>query len=306
MADFDLISLELLVHIDEATTLSGGAELSNMTASGASQRIAKLEQLIGQPVLERLPRGVRLTDAGEVLAQRARLIRQELRSASGELEAIKGLERGSVRLGSFPTASASMLSDALKQLHARWPAIDVRVQSALRPKLLDMLAAGEIDLAVLWSYAWTEETASTFAQQLLTTDATRLLVAADSSIEDGVRLRSLAAQRWITRNGGHPASDALYRSCERVRMTPEVVYEAYDYQEVQAMVAAGVGVAMVPSLAVRWHRSDVRVVAFDARDRVPSRNIYLASVNRRRFTPAMRAVADTIVRVAEGESAGVQ
>jgi DNA-binding transcriptional LysR family regulator len=303
MATFDLVTLELLLDVVETSTLTGGAARSRMTTSAASQRIAKLEQLIGQPVLDRLPRGVQLTEAGRVLVERARVVRRELRAAEGELEAIRGLERGTVRLGSFPTVSASLLSDALKDAHAAWPGIEIRVQSALRPQLIDMLSSGEIELALLWSYAWTEETEKNLVLRRLVQDETMLLVAADSPIQDGVPLRSLAREQWITRNGGHPAADVLYRSCARARITPDVVYEAYDYQEVQAMVAAGVGIAMAPRLALATHRDDVRAVSFRQADAVPARTIYLATLARRIETPAIRALSEAVTRAARAFAA---
>ncbi|RIJ00896.1 LysR family transcriptional regulator, partial [Clavibacter nebraskensis] len=75
MASFDLVTLDLLLDVVDSGTLTGGAARSRMTTSAASQRIAKLEQLIGQPVLDRLPRGMRLTEAGQVLAAKARAVR---------------------------------------------------------------------------------------------------------------------------------------------------------------------------------------------------------------------------------------
>ncbi|MFT2711523.1 LysR substrate-binding domain-containing protein [Clavibacter sp. Sh2126] len=303
MASFDLVTLDLLLDVVDTGTLTGGAARSRMTTSAASQRIAKLEQLIGQPVLDRLPRGMRLTEAGQVLAAKARTVRRELRAAEGELEAIRGLEHGTVRLGSFPTVSASLLADALKDAHAAWPGIEIRVQSALRPELIDKLSSGEVELALLWSYAWTEEAEKHLALRKLVEDETMLLVAVDSPIRDGVSLKSLRRESWITRNGGHPAADVLYRSCAAAGIRPEVAYEAYDYQEVQAMVAAGVGIAMAPRLALASHRDDVRAVSFRPADRIPARTIYLASLARRVETPAMRALSEAVTRAARSFAA---
>lgn len=289
---FDVVTLFLLLDIAEAGSLTGGAEQANMTPSAASQRIAKLEQNIRQPVLTRLPRGVRLTEAGEILADRARLFRREMRSARGDLEALRGLESGTVRLGSFPTVSASLLSDALKDCHARWPGIDVRVHSAVRPRLLDMLRSSEVELALLWSYAWTEEAEKSLSLVPLMEDRTLLLVPAGGELaQDDVAIASLRSARWIIRNADHPAAEVLYRSCEGAGFTPDVVYEAHDYQEIEAMVAAGMGIAMVPRLAVAHHRPDVRAVRFRAADRVPTRSIYIASLARREYTPSMYAIS---------------
>jgi DNA-binding transcriptional LysR family regulator len=288
---FDVVTLFLLLDIAEAGSLTAGAERARMTPSAASQRIAKLEHSIKQPVLTRLPRGVQLTEAGEVLTSRARLFRREMRAASGDLEAIRGLQRGSVRLGSFPTVSASLLSDALKEYHSRWPEVDVRVRSAVRPQLLDMLHSSEVDLALLWSYSWTEEAERSLSLESLMEDETVLLLPIDHQSDDEIALPDLRDARWIIRSNDHPAGEVLLRSCRAAGFEPDVVYEAHDYQEIEAMVAAGVGIAMVPRLAVAYHRPDVRTVTFRKQDRVPTRVIYIASLARRQYTPAMYAIS---------------
>ncbi|MDT2004138.1 LysR family transcriptional regulator [Rhodococcus opacus] len=300
---FDVVTLFLLLDIAEAGSLTGGAERANVTPSAASQRIAKLEQEIRQPVLTRLPRGVRLTEAGDILVTRARLFRQEMRAARGDLDALLGLDRGTVRLGSFPTVSASLLSDALKDYHAHWPGIDVRVQSAVRPRLLEMLHSSEVEMALLWSYDWTEETEKSLALMPLMEDETVLLVPLDGPYIDNVAVASLRSAKWIIRNADHPAAEVLYRSCETAGFTPNVVYEAHDYQEIEAMVAAGVGIAMVPRLAVTHHRPDVHVVGFPPTDRVPTRSIYIASLARRQYTRSMHAVSRVLHDAADAITA---
>ncbi|MBF4551467.1 MULTISPECIES: LysR family transcriptional regulator [unclassified Pseudoclavibacter] len=291
---FDAATLSLLLDVVDAGSITSGAERANMTVSAASQRITKLEKSIGQPVLVRLPRGVQVTEAGAVLVERARLFRREMRAARGDLEALRGLERGTVRLGSFPTVSASLLSDALKSFHHSQPSITVQVRSALRPRLVEMLHSSEVELALMWSYAWTEAAEQSLSLVPVATDRTVLLVAADSEIEDNVTVRSLRSAQWIIRNDRHPASEVLFRACAAARFEPRVVYEAHDYQEIEAMVAAGVGIAMVPELAIAHHRPDVRMVRFAGRDEVPSRSITIASLARRQYTPAMYAISRAI------------
>lgn len=302
---FDVVTLFLLLDIAEAGSLTAGAKRASMTASAASQRISKLEHGIKQPVLTRLPRGVQLTEAGEILTSRARLFRREMRAASGDLEAIRGLERGAVRLGSFPTVSASLLSDALKDYHSRWPGVDVRVRSSVRPQLLDMLHSSEVDLALLWSYAWTEEAERSLSLEPLMEDETVLLLPIDDQRDvENTYLPNLHDSRWIIRSNDHPAAEVLYRSCRAAGFEPEVVYEAHDYQEIEAMVAAGVGIAMVPRLSVSHHRPDVRTMPFRESDRVPTRVIYIASLARRQYTPAMYAISSALRGAADRIAAG--
>lgn len=216
-------------------------------------------------------------------------------SARGDLEALRGLEQGTLRLGSFPTASASLLAEGLKIVHQRWPAIEIMVRSALRPQLIDMLHTSEVELALMWSYSWTKATEQSLSLVPVATDRTVLLVAADSSpLRKVVSLPALRDQRWIIRHDQHPASEVLSRSCEAAGFAPHVVYGASDYQELQAMVAAGVGIAMVPELATSHHRPDVRILSFSPADRIPARSITMASLARRQYTPAMYAMSQAI------------
>lgn len=290
----DPTTLFLLHDVVEQGSITAGAEVANMTPSAASQRITKLERSIRQPVLVRLPRGVEPTEAGEVLLARARLFRREMRAAHGDLEALRGLEQGKVRLGSFPTASASLLAEALKEMHLHWPNVEVQARSALRPQLIDMLHSSEVELALMWSYPWTEAAEQSLSLVPVASDRTVLLSAADASMPDEVSLRELSREKWIIRRDQHPASEVLSLACEKAGFAPTVVYGASDYQEVQAMVAAGVGVAMVPELATVHHRPDVRIVRFHDTERIPARSITIASLARRQYTPAMYAISQAV------------
>jgi len=245
-------------------------------------------------VLVRLPRGVQPTEAGEILLARARLFRREMRAARGDLEALRGPEQGTLRLGSFPTASASLLAEGLKIVHQRWPAIEIQVRSALRPQVIDMLHTGKVELALMWSYSWTGATEQSLSLVPVATDRTVLLVAADSPLGKVVSLPALRDLRWIIRHDQHPASEVLSHSCEAAGFAPHVVYGASDYQELQPMVAAGVGIAMVPELATSHHRPDVRILSFSPADRIPAHSITIASLARRQYTPAMYAMSQAI------------
>lgn len=293
----DVVSLLLLLDIAETGSITAGADLAAITVSAASQRVARLERQAGQPLLVRLPRGVKLTEAGELLVARAGAMRRELRAAEAELSALRSLETGTVRLGSFPTASASLLSDALVTLRREHPAITVQVRSALRPDLLSMLHSGEIDLTLMWSYQWTDAADWAVSVRRLMVDRTVLLVP-DSWRRKRFRLADLRDQRWIVRGDDHPSSEALLRSCQRAGFAPEIAYRAHDYQEVAAMVAAGIGIAMAPSLAVERVAHDLRTVPLPGTDQVPARSIELLAPGRRPLTPAATQLSDHLARAA--------
>ncbi|WP_225984021.1 LysR family transcriptional regulator [Epidermidibacterium keratini] len=298
----DLTSLLLVEHIAATGSLTAAAEKSSMTVSAASQRLAKLERSIGQSLFVRLPRGMSPTEAGAAVIRRIGALRFEIRSIRGDLEAIQSLRAGSVRLGSFPTASASLVSDALREFIATWPDVQVSVRSGVFPDLLEVLESGEVDLAVLWSYDFTPPWPTSILVQPLMHDPMHLLVSATSSSATTIALAELSDASWIVRQDQHPATQVLLRSCARAGFEPRVVYEANDYQEVQAMVSAGVGVAMVPGLALDQLRADVRKLAFTKNSAVPARQISLGTLDRRSLSPSMVAMTRCLQRAARALS----
>ncbi|WP_436960928.1 LysR substrate-binding domain-containing protein [Streptomyces sp. SudanB182_2057] len=137
-------------------------------------------------------------------------------------------------------------------------------------------------------------------------DPTVLVVPAGSPLVDSdhVRLSDLAEQEWIIRAGNHPVAGVLRRACRQAGFAPRIAYASHDYQEAQAMVAAGIGLALAPRLALTNRRSDVRLLSL-ARERgsdfaPPVRRILLAAPAQRAATPAAQAMARVLHAVARG------
>lgn len=294
--ELDVRRLFLLAEIAEHGSLTGAAEAMLYTTSAVSQQMRRLEAEAGQTLFERHARGVVLTDAGRALAARARAIRRELAGAQSDLEALSGLRAGSLRIGSFPTASASILPLVLTQFAREHPAVAVSVKSALRDPLRELLLMREVELALLWEYDWSLFSDDEIETEKLVDDPTVLVVAAGSDVGRGgqVDLSSLAAARWIIRADGHPVADVLTRSCHAAGFAPDIAYDAHDYQEAQAMVAAGLGVALAPRLSLTNLRDDVRLVPLDPRVPVPVRRILLGQLKGRKPTPAMLGFQRTL------------
>jgi molybdate transport repressor ModE-like protein len=297
----DVRRLLLLTEVAEHGSLTGAAEAAGMTPSAASQQMSRLEAEVGQPLLERLPRGVRLTDAGAALVARGRSIRRELRAAQADLDAFARLDKGTLRLGSFPTVSASLLPLALTRFTRSYPGTQAVVRSAMLAQLLEMLHTGEVELALLWDYRWNRVTDEALTLTHLVNDPTVLVVPATSELldEPDVTLGSLAKQHWIIRADNHPVADVLRRSCRLAGFEPKIAYESHDYQEAQAMVAAGLGIAIAPRLALTNRRNDVRLVRFGSDVPAPIRRILLARPKNRTPTPTALAMTEILRTVAE-------
>lgn len=292
--------LLLLAEAAERGSLTAAAEAMGMTTSAASQQMSLLEREAGQPLLERLPRGVRTTAAGASLAERGRTVRRELHAAQADLEAFEHLDRGTLRLGSFPTASASLLPLALTRFSKRHPAVRTVVRAGVLDQLREMIHVGEVELALMWEYEWNLIQAPELVLAPLLDDPTVLVVPADSELltRPAVRLGSLAEQEWIIRAENHPVADVLRRSCRLAGFEPRIAYESHDYQEAQAMVAAGLGIALAPRLALTNRRSDVRLLPFASDVPAPVRRILLARPRHRATTPTAHAMAGILRTVA--------
>jgi DNA-binding transcriptional LysR family regulator len=299
--ELDVRRLFLLAEIAEHGSLTGAAEAMMYTTSAVSQQMRRLEAEAGQTLFERHARGVVLTDAGAALAARAQAIRRELAGAQSDLEALSGLRAGSLRIGSFPTASASILPLVLTQFAREHPAVAVSVKSALRDPLRELILMREVELALLWEYDWSPFTDEEIETEKLVDDPTVLVVASGSEVgrSGPVDLSSLAAARWIIRADGHPVADVLTRSCHAAGFAPDIAYDAHDYQEAQAMVAAGLGVALAPRLSLTNLRDDVRLVPLDPRIPVPVRRILLGQLKGRKPTPAMLGFRATLRAAAQ-------
>lgn len=259
----DVVRMQLLAAIARHGTMAGAAAEMRYTTSAVSQQVRKLERETGLPLLDRLSRGVKLTDAGAVVVRAADAVEAHLSGLREDLEALRVGKSGNVRLGVFPTFAASLLPQVLLEFRQRAPGVQVEVRSSRQGPLREMLERREIDLAVTWRYPWTTPEDDLECQVILN-DRTVLVVPAGHSLARQVRLRAvdLATQDWIVR-AGHPAGELVHRTLHGLGVTPRVAVEANDYQEMQAMVAAGLGIMLCAELATVPLRNDLVVRALD-------------------------------------------
>ncbi|MFD3918750.1 LysR substrate-binding domain-containing protein [Streptomyces sp. NPDC058595] len=285
----DVRRMLLLTEVAGRGSLTAAAQALAFTPSAVSQQIAKLESEAGQPLLERHARGVQLTLAGQALVRHAQHIGRQLDAARAELDEIAGLRSGELRIGSFPTAGASLLPRLVQRFGQAHPNVELIVRSAVFDGLLAMLESREIQLALLWDYHWRRVDDPSLAVTHLLDDPTVLIVARDHRLagRDSVDITELTEENWITRADEHPVADVLARTCQAAGFRPTVSFHAHDYQEAQAMVSIGLGIALAPRLALTNLLSGIEAVAL--RPSAPTRRILLARLAERRPTPAESA-----------------
>lgn len=300
---FDMRRLTLLVEVVEQGSITAAAELLMYTPSAVSQQLRKLEQEVGQPLLNRRSRGVVPTEAGQVLADHARRIVRQMRAAQSDLDQIAGLKRGSLTVGTFPTLAGSFLPTVIRVFKKRYPAIHLSVRSGRFDELVADLEAGVTGLCLLWDYPWNPFHDDAVRVTGVFQESTVILVARGHRLADReeVTMAELRDESWIVRAEAHPAVEVLRRSAHDAGFEPAIGFLANDYQEAQAMVSVGMGVAMVPKTAVALQHPDVRVLHLgpDA----PQRRVLLAQRQDKVYAPAEVAFHSTLLEVAR-ERAG--
>ncbi|MEW1807804.1 LysR family transcriptional regulator [Pseudarthrobacter sp. NPDC080039] len=298
MAILDLHRLHVLREVGRSGSLTSAAAALSFTTSAVSQQIAKLEQEMGVVLIERHPRGVVLTEAGRALLHYADDIDRTVEAARAEMGEFAGLRRGQLRLGTFPTGGASLMPDVVLAFRARHPEVAVTVVSARRDGLLERLRRREIELTLLWDYPWQQIEDPDLALVRLTNDPTVLLVPREHPIAKlgSVRIGALSDQEWVVRDE-HPVADVLSRVCRDAGFEPRIAFAANDYQETQGMVAAGIGIALAPRLALTALRPDVVAVPLAGS---PKRRILLAHLANRRLSPAAQQATKVFRSIAKG------
>jgi DNA-binding transcriptional LysR family regulator len=271
----DVTRLRVLVAVARYGSVTAAARALNYAQPSVSHHIARLETETGARLLQRAGRGVRLTDAGRLLAERAEEILGRMDAAENELAAHVGLREGRVRLAAFPSALGTIVPAAAACLEAESPGMDLMLTEAEPPEALRMLRAGYVDAALVFRHYQQDADDGPPSKDdegargvLLLDEPVHLITpaagtpaagplamhpAAGLSGERGVAgLAAYAGSRWIA--GCERCRGYLLRQCALAGFTPKIAFTTDDYVAVQALVAAGLGVATLPDLALRSAR----------------------------------------------------
>lgn len=290
--------LLLLASVARHGTMTQAAQAVGYSVSAISQQIRKLEQETGLPLVQRHSRGIILTDAGEAVVRHAEKIQGQMNALQSSLDDIAGLRAGTLRMGTFPTVGSSLLPLAISRFRAEHPGVDLSVRSFRRAALLSMLYDRQISMSLLWDYQWSRLELPELDLKLLIEDPTDVVVSATHPLADRetVSVAELLDESWVVRADNHPMHEIIVSAANQVGFEPKVAYEANDYQEVQAMVAVGVGISLIPRLALTVLRNDVRIIPLSGE--VPRRRVLLGRMNDIRPTGAELAMTSMLVAAA--------
>lgn len=291
----DAKRLQILLSVVEGGSVTAAADELFYTPSGVSQQLRKLEEEVGQPLLQRHARGMVPTDAGHVLAGHARAILQQMDAAMADLDQLAGLKSGSLSLGTFPTLGSSFIPLVFSRFRKMYPSIKLDVRSTRLRELIGLLARGEISMGLLWEYEWMRLKRDDFELTTLFTEPTVLVVGAEHPLAqlEEVDVAATAHEQWIVRANEHPVAELLERTCNAAGFSPKISFQANDYQEAQAMVSVGLGIALAPKSAVVNHHPGVKVLSLG--EAAASRSVLLAQRRDRVRAPAENAFQTLLV-----------
>jgi DNA-binding transcriptional LysR family regulator len=291
--------LRVLKEVAYRGSFSAAATALSYTQSAISQQIAALEEEAGMALLERHPRGVSLTAAGQTLVGHADGILARLEAADAALAAIAGLRGGRLRMASFPTAGATLMPLAIATFRSSYPDVELTLAEGEPEEIAPRLRTGELDLALLFEFAGETFLQEDVARRELLADPLFLALPQDHPLagEQGLRLEDLADEPWIQTSRQSPCARHVVRSCHAAGFEPNVSFESDDYQTVQGLVAAGVGVALIPELALSVVREDIVVRALSPNP--PVREVIAATPAGARLVPAATAMLGVLERAAE-------
>lgn len=270
---FDENRLRVFAAIAREGSVTAAAAALHYAQPSVSHHLARLEAEAGVPLVRRAGRGIRLTEAGRLLADRAEEILGRIDSARTELAAHAGLSAGRVRLAAFPSALATIVPTVAAAFSAAYPDIELALTEAEPPEALAALRRGEVDVAFTFHHGDgpPADREGHTVTSVLHEPVYIVSRAAESWPGPRTDLDTYRGQRWIA--GCERCRTHLLSACGERGFTPAIAFETDDYVAAQALVAAGLGVSSLPGLALRAHlHPGVRI------DRLPDDHRFVDAV----------------------------
>jgi DNA-binding transcriptional LysR family regulator len=310
----DVTRLRVLVAVARHGSVTAAAHALNYAQPSVSHHLARLEAETGTKLIQRAGRGIRLTDAGRLLAERAAEVIGRLDAAENELAVYSGLRAGRLRLAAFPSALSTLVPAAAARMRDQHPSVDLRLTEAEPPEALRMLRAGYVDVALVFRH----EPETVLAQRglpgqpdpadpgsaspanrprptsqvspanqprptsrppgeaeppladrdlredVLLDEPVHVIApegAADGDVVPAAAITEMwpadlarfSGQRWIA--GCDRCREHMLKQCAAAGFSPKIAFTTDDFVAVQALVTAGLGLAMLPGLCLRASRN---------------------------------------------------
>jgi len=301
----NLTRLKVLREVIERGSFSAAAEALSYTQSAVSQAIARLEAETATTLVVRDRRRIRATAAGTTLVAHAEAIFASVEAAEAELAAVLGVRGGTLRVASFPSAGGTLIAEAVARFRAGYPEVALTLAEGEPDEIAPRLRAGDLDLALLFAFPGTRGRAVAGLRTVaLLEDPMYVALPADHELtsRNAIKLADLRDQEWVQTSAASPCARHVVRSCLAAGFEPRVTFESDDYETVQGLVAAGVGVALIPGLALtRLHPG---IVMRELSPRSPARKVVAATVPGPGVAPAAATMIGVLCEVARRHRAG--
>jgi DNA-binding transcriptional LysR family regulator len=296
----DVRRLRVLREVVARGSFSGAADTLHLSQSAVSQQVAALEREVGMQLLDRTSEGPRLTPAGETLMGHADVVLARLDEAERELAEIAGLEGGLVRLVSFPTASATLVTQAVSTFRMRFPEVDLKLGEAEPHDSLPALRAGEYDVALAYDFELEpEEPGRDLDRQLLLEETMEVAMPKGHPLaaSKAVALPDLAEDDWLCGVSQGSCRAHVIRVCQNAGFDPRIGFESDDYTVLQGLVAGGLGVALLPELALSGKHPEIVVRPVTGKQ--PVRRVWAVTREGSGRSPAIEAMLGILGEVGE-------
>lgn len=301
-AALDLQTVRVVRQVAEHGSLTAAAEALGYSQPAVSQQLRRFEERTGIALVERVGRGIRLTQSGRVLARHANAVATALEAAAGELAEIRGLRAGRVRLVAFPSASATLVPRLIATLGAAHPGVAVTYVEAEPPEAVAAVRADRADLAITFSYPGDRDDPHRASARGLDVRAygeepIRLVLPTGhpAAASDVIDLAALRDDPWIAgcpRCRGH-----LLELADAAGFAPRIAFETDNFVAVEGMVAQGLGVALLPALALDASPRHPDVVVRPTA-RADVRSLHLVTARGAERVPAVAAAITALESLA--------
>jgi DNA-binding transcriptional LysR family regulator len=250
-----LTRLRVLAEVAECGSFSGAADALDYTQSAVSKQVAALEREVGTQLVVREVRPVRLTPAGQALCRHARVVLERLSVAEAELEAIAAVETGRLRVGTYASAGATLVVQAVAAFRQQHPGVHMTLVEAGRHKLVHDVRSGDLDVAAVFDFPGLGLTVDEGLEaRHLLDEPHDLLLPLDHRLaaKKQVTIADLRDEDWLfpTLGPDSPTQKLFTAACTAEGYEPRIVFRVNDCEMHQALVAAGVGIGFLPRLAL--------------------------------------------------------
>ena len=297
----DVRRMKVLREVARQGSFSAAADALAFTQSAVSQHVAALEREAGATLVERRGRGIRLTDAGRALVAHTDAILARLGDAEQELAAIAGLRGGRLRLGSFLSGGATLVPRAVAAFRAEHPDVELSMVEVEPEEAVDRLKRGQLDLSLVYEHESTPHGLDPALEKTdLLDDPYDVVLPRGHPLASSPRLRlsQLSAESWICGTPRDSCQKEMIRACHDAGFQPKVAFETDDYHAGQALVAAGVGVSLLPRLCLATVHPSVEVRSLGRA--APVRRIFAGRLAEGYRSAAAEAMIGVLRQVSEG------